>query len=78
MSEDAEGAILLAPVALQIFYHLGFILDALVGLEDEIVFACLIRGCRSETEAQTRKSTDQIPEASSTSLEKRIVYRRYY
>lgn len=43
MSEDTKGAELLASVALQILCDLGLVLDTLQGLEDEIVFACLIR-----------------------------------
>ena len=43
MSEDTECAELLASVALQILCNLGLVLDALQGLEDEIIFACLIR-----------------------------------
>ena len=43
VSEDTECAELLASVALQILCNLGLVLDAPQGLEDEIVFACLIR-----------------------------------
>ena len=43
VSEDTECAELLASVALQILCNLGLVLDVLQGLEDEIVFACLIR-----------------------------------
>jgi len=43
VSEETVVAELLAPVALQIFCNFGFVLDAFLELEDEIVFACLIR-----------------------------------
>lgn len=43
MPEDAIAAVLLTSVALQILGNLGFVLNALLGLEDEIIFPCLIQ-----------------------------------
>lgn len=42
VSEEAICAELLRSAALLILHNLGLILDALVGLEDEIVFAYLV------------------------------------
>ena len=42
MPEEAEVHELLAPATLQILCHLGLILDALLDIEDEIVFACSV------------------------------------